>query len=288
MNSRGLVGGAVVCLGILLGSAPADAAQSGLLDRLAESRKLYESAEYDRALAVMEAIDARTVASDVARDRAFYQALCLFALDLRVEAASRIEAAFELDPLFRPSNDLSPRVQSFIREVRDRVRPSLASQRYRDGKGHFDAGRYDAALKEFAVVLQLANEDGSLARRSELADLRTLAAGFSDLAVRAIARDGSAGRASAALTLPPEVIHQDVPPWPNNLPPSALLTLSGLFEIVVSARGDVGSVNVVKSIHPAYDQLLIAAARRWRYRPATRDGEAVAYVKRLAVNVTAK
>ena len=276
----------LVFFGVLLTLTPAQAAQGPLLDRLAESRQLYESAEYDRALAVMDTIDPKAIAPDLARDRALYQALCLFALDLRVEAAARIEAAFELDPLFRPGSDLSPRVQSFISEVRARVLPSLANQRYRAGKALFDSGRYEEAVKEFTVVLGLAREDGELAGTSELADVGTLAAGFRDLAERALGRSATAAR--PAPTLPPVVINQALPPWPENLPPSALLSLDGLFDIVVSARGDVGSVNVVKSIHPAYDQLLIAAARRWRYRPATRDGEAVAYVKRLAVNVTAQ
>ena len=122
-------------------------------------RQLYESAEYDRALAVMETIDTRGMAPDLARDRALYQALCLFALDLRVEAAAGSR---------RRSNSIRCSAQATIcrrayshlsDEVRDRVRPSLASQRYRAGKGAFDAGRYDAALKEFTIVLELANED---------------------------------------------------------------------------------------------------------------------------------
>jgi hypothetical protein len=287
MNRVGSISLALASLSIMLASLPARAGQGPLLDRLAESRQLYESAEYDRALAVMDTIDTRALAPDLARDRALYQALCLFALDLRVEAAARIEAAFELDPLFRPAGDLSPRVQSFVEEVRTRVRPVLARQRYRAGKALFDSKRYDAALSEFAVVLALAKEEGDRVGKSELSDIRTLAAGFRDLAERTLAAGRSAG-AVPAPTIPPVAINQVLPPWPGNLPPSALLRPTGLFEIVVSSRGDVGSVHVRTSIHPAYDQLVIAAAKRWRYRPATRDGEAVAYVKRLEVNVTAK
>ncbi len=277
---------ALVALGFVLASPPPTAAQQ-LLDRLAESRQLYESADYAKALAVMETIDPRAISPDVARDRALYQALCLFALDLRVEATARIEAALELDPLFRTAVDLSPRVQSFIDEVRRQVRPALANQRYRAGKALFDSGHYEAALREFAVVIHLAGEDGKLPEKSELADVGTLAAGFRDLAERAVAQRRSATRGNAP-TLPPVVIDQVLPQWPANLPPSALVSMTGAFEIVVSARGDVGAVNVIKSIHPVYDHLLVAAARGWRYRPATRDGEPVAYVKRLTVQVTGK
>jgi TonB family protein len=295
MNSRqlrlmacGWPGLASAAVGILLASTPAAARQSPLLERLAESRQLYEAAEYDRALAVMETIDPRGMAPDLARDRALYQALCLFALGLRVEAAARIEAAFELDPLFRPGNDLSPQAQSFIDEVGSRVRPSLAQQRYRSAKAFFDSGQFDAAVREFAIVLELTKQRRGMAQQAELADVRTLAIGFRDLAEHALASGRGASSRRPALTLPPEILSQDLPSWPSNLAPSALLSLTGLYEIVVSARGEVGSVNVLRSIHPIYDQSVIAAAKRWRYRPATRDGEAVAYVKQLTVNVTAK
>ncbi len=279
------LGHAIVCVVIVFGAEPAGAAQSALLDRLAESRKLYESAEYDRALAVMDTIDAAALAPDLARDRALYQALCLFALDLKVDAAARIEVALELDPRYRPGGDLSPRVHSFINEVRERIRPSLVQQRYRAGKADFDAGRYAAALKAFTLVVELADED-STAGTSRLSDIGTLAAGFRDLAARALASNRPGTAESIPPTVAPVAVNQLLPQWPQNLPRSALVSLTGVFDIVVTARGDVGAVNVIRSMHPVYDQLLAAAARRWRYRPATRDGEPVAFVKRLTVQVT--
>ena len=288
MKSRGVITRSIMFFSFSLAWSPAHAAQGSVLDRLAESRQLYESAEYDRALAAMDTIDTQSLAPEVARDRALYQALCLFALDLRVQAAARIEAAFEVDPLFRPKGELSPRVHAFIDEVRARVRPALAHQHYRAGKALFDSKRYEAALKEFTLVLELANENGGLAAGAELSDVRMLAEGFRDLAARELAAARSAaGERQLAPIVPPVIISQPLPLWPENLP-SEPVRLTGLFEIVVTAGGDVGSVNVLTSIHPAYDQLLVAAARQWRYRPATRDGEPVAYVKRLAVIVKRK
>jgi tetratricopeptide (TPR) repeat protein len=269
--------------------APLCAGQSRTVDRLVESRQLYESAEYDRALAVMDAIDARGAAPEIARDRAFYQALCLFALNHEAEAAARIETVFELDPRFDPGSDLSPRVQAFVDRVRARVLPSLAHQHYRAGKALFDSKRYDAALNEFLVVLELANDDDAAGGAPVLSDVRALAEGFRDLSARALADARSVvARRPEATLVPPVVITQALPPWPANLSPSTLVHRNGVLELVVSARGDVGSVTVLVGIHPAYDQLLIAAARRWRYRPATRDGEPVAFVKRLAVSVNTK
>jgi hypothetical protein len=89
-------------------------------------------------------------------------------------------------------------------------------------------------------------------------------------------------------TVPPVVITEVPPPLPDAIARGRSVNVTGLLEIVVSARGDVGYVTVLRSIHPAYDQLLIAQARRWRYLPATRDGKAVAYVKRVAVILTAR
>ena len=287
MTCRHPVCRALGCMVVWLTWAPLCAQQSRTVDRLVESRQLYESAEYDRALAVMDTIDAVGVAPEIARDRAFYQALCLFALNHEAEAAARIETVLELDPRFHPGGDLSPRVQAFVDQVRARVRPSLAHQHYRAGKSLFDAKRYAAALNEFLLVLDLANGDDAAARASGLSDVRALAEGFRDLSVRALAdaRSAAATRPAPAL-VPPVVIDETLPAWPASLSPSTLVHRNAVLEIVVTARGDVGSVTILGGIHPAYDQLLIAAARRWRYRPATRDGEAVAYVKRLAVKIT--
>ena len=189
---RGPITPSLVALGILFACAPASADQTLLLDRLAESRQLYESAEYDRALAAMETIDAESMPPELARDRALYQALCLFALDLKAPAASKIEAVFRIDPLFRPRRDLSPRVQSFVGEVRARVRPSLAHEHYQAGKMLYDLKRYSAALKEFALVLELVNEERSIAGPSALSDISTLAEGFRDLAQQSLAAARSA------------------------------------------------------------------------------------------------
>jgi hypothetical protein len=40
------------------------------------------------------------------------------------------------------------------------------------------------------------------------------------------------------------------------------------------------------SIDMMYDQMVIAAAKKWMYQPATLDGKPVKYVKRLSISVS--
>ena len=68
--------------------------------------------------------------------------------------------------------------------------------------------------------------------------------------------------------------------------PGGSRDVTGMLELVIDVTGNVKSVKVVRSVHPAYDTLLVAAAQRWKYQPATSEGVPVPYLKRLVVNVT--
>jgi len=52
---------------------------------------------------------------------------------------------------------------------------------------------------------------------------------------------------------------------------------------VISEDGRVEEAVIRQSINPAYDQLLLEAARRWKYRPALRAGVPVRYTKTILV-----
>jgi TonB family protein len=76
---------------------------------------------------------------------------------------------------------------------------------------------------------------------------------------------------------PPVPLQRDVPRW---TPPDASArqtTHRGHVEIVVDETGAVEAVAVAESVHASYDTLLVEAARKWRYRPATRNGQPVRY-----------
>jgi TonB family protein len=59
----------------------------------------------------------------------------------------------------------------------------------------------------------------------------------------------------------------------------------GKFDVVINERGMVENVTVRQSIIAAYDALVVATARTWRYLPATKDGVPVKCVKTITINV---
>jgi TonB family protein len=76
--------------------------------------------------------------------------------------------------------------------------------------------------------------------------------------------------------------------------PPALLSLvrqlrrSGAIAVEINEHGTVDDVTVKQSLAPAYDRLMVAAARTWRYKPALRDGVPIKYVSTVLINVSSE
>ena len=274
---------------------------------LASARDLYASARYDEALAVLngmrpaESTDRRTVEQ--------YRSLCLLALGRGAEAEGAIAAVVTEDPLYQPSEtDASPRVRAAFTEVRQRLLPELVSSRYAEAKATFDRKDFALAELQFKHVMSLL-EDPQMAGR--MTDLRTLVAGFLDLSSRSIAPPPAETKpvpsAAVAPTAPPPPtsrvlptpgriyqaeddgvtiavpVRQEVPRVPNNLTSQA--RDRGLLELVIDEQGRVVSVMVRMSIHQLYDTQLVAAAREWKYLPATFGGQPVKFRKMVQITV---
>jgi len=93
-------------------------------------------------------------------------------------------------------------------------------------------------------------------------------------------KEGDAGIVS------PVVVSQAVP----KVPPLLFELMRGMrrtgaIDVIIDERGTVEDVIVTQSVNAAYDTLLVAAARTWRYRPALKDGVPVRFVKTVAINV---
>jgi TonB family protein len=53
------------------------------------------------------------------------------------------------------------------------------------------------------------------------------------------------------------------------------------LDIVIDEKGDVVGSIVRRSVNASFDDLFVHAARRWKYRPAMKDGGPVRYIKTL-------
>jgi hypothetical protein len=277
--------------------------RDGRENPLTAARDLYASARYDEALAVLNGLPSDAVASD-RKSIEQYRSLCLLALGRGTEAESAIAAVVTADPLFMPGEaDASPRVRLAFSEVRQRLLPQIASTRYAAAKAAYDRKEYSSAEGQFRNLLTLL-DDPQMGGR--LGDLRTLASGFVDLASAAAApppepkkadppaptapapspsapKEPHVWMAEEAGVTPPIALRQDVPRVPSAI--SAQARDRGLLEVVIDEQGRVINLALRLPIHPMYDPQLLAAAKEWRYKPATVDGAPVKFRKLIQVTV---
>jgi TonB family protein len=273
-------------------------------DVVGTARDLYASARYDEALAVLN--DLRpTDAAGPASDRKSieqYRSLCLLALGRGTEAESAIAAVVTADPSYLPGEaEASPRVRAAFSDVRRRLLPELASARYSEARASFDRKDHALAVQQFRQTIVLLDDPDM---GGKLADLRTLSAGFLDLAIAAMAPP-AAPRPQVAAPPPapvvpqpdpgriytmgdtdvtaPGIIRQDMP----RLTPAVKTQAKdrGAIEVVIDELGRVAFAAIRASVHPMFDAELLSAARDWRYQPATMSGKPVKYRKMIQINV---
>ena len=280
-------------------------AQGAATGGMPQVKALYENAEYDSALAALHDIDAATLSGPAAGQRATYEALCLVALDRTSEAEAAVAHAIQADPLFSVSEETSPRLRDLVARVREKLQPDLVKEHYQRAKALYEKHDFSAAIDEFALVLKLTEPaPGQSPLPPELSDIRTLASDFRELA-RNAARAAAPPKPAAPsvptaapkqvsappAVVPPVAIREDVPPWPVNVPrvlADGGQTATATLELRIGVDGHVASAKVVHGIHPVFDQELIAATSRWRYKPGTIDGRPAEFTKELVVNVDVK
>jgi hypothetical protein len=277
------------------------ATSSRFAESIATARELYAAARYDEALAVLDelTISATTVPAE-RKAIEQYRSLCLLALGRGQEAEAAIANVVRVDPFYQPGeSEASPRVRTTFADVRQRLLPDLATARYAEAKGLYDRKAFaDAEVRFRELVLLL--DDPQMEGR--LGDMRTLAAGFVELSAAAAAPPPAPEPAPVEPesppvvpvepriytgedegVVPPEIIRQDVPQVPNAI--MGMTRERGVIDIVIDEQGRVISMAMRARIHPVYDTALMNAARDWKYKPATLDGQPVQYRKLLQVAV---
>jgi len=273
-------------------------------DTLAQAKGLYASAAYDEALAVLDRLQSAGPVDDPT-SIAEYRVFCLLALERRDEARKNIDRILHDNPLYRPSSDqASPRIQSVFRDVRRESLPKIVMERYAAAKAAFE--RKDPhASQQFEDVLALLN-DPDLQGSPALVDLREVASAFRDL-TKALAASAPAVQespqtppsaavpaqvpdivytAADAEVTPPVAQSQRLPPW-RPVPHEAVQEFRGVLRLLIDQSGAVVAATMSASTRPSYDQLLLRAARDWKFAPARKQGTPVRYLKLLEVRLKA-
>jgi TonB family protein len=83
---------------------------------------------------------------------------------------------------------------------------------------------------------------------------------------------------------PPAIIDQRMPALPveMTLMVKALHT-TGVLDIVIDEKGDVVDATIRRSVTAGFDGAVLKSARRWKYRPAMKNGVPVRYLKTIAL-----
>jgi TonB family protein len=227
-----------------------------------------------------------------------YRVFCLVALGRTAEAEKAIASVVEADPSFVPdAREMSPRIRDMFAKTRRAMVPEIAHRLYLDARESLNRQDKAAAAAKFEAVVRLIDSaTGDKPADGEeplLYELRLLASGFLDLS-RAVEARPEAPKPSAARQpsaapsidiIAPTPIRQELPAW---TPPELwnAREFRGAIRVFISEQGRVTDAELAPSIHPAYDRLLLAAAKTWQYQPATRNGSPVASEKVIEVVLT--
>jgi TonB family protein len=275
---------------------------------VAAARELYASAAYDDALKMLDGLRQANPTTEERQVISLYRALCLVALGRATDADRAVETLVVENPLYRPSmTDLPPRMRTTFTETRKRLLPVIIQKTYAEAKAAYDRDEYRPAADGFSRVLEvLADADiAAAAGQPPLSDLKVLATGFKDLSLKELELPPPPPPAAVAVVAPalpprpsrdyskvfsvedvdvtqPSIVRQAFPPFPGRITMAAV----GIMEVVIDAEGAVESAKLRAPVHPQYDHLAVAAAKKWRYQPAIVDGIPVKFMKRVQVTLT--
>jgi TonB family protein len=261
-------------------------------DPLQAVRELYASAAYEDALSAVGKFDV----ADPSPEAEQYRVFCLVALGRVAEADQAVERLLTARPEYHPDPaQASPRIQALFTQVRQRVGPALVKRMYQRARAAMERKDRNSAIAEFEAMLRMA-DDPDVRADPTTAELKELGSGFLELSrampanapVVPAAPPSAAAAATAAprptAITPPVVIQQRLPRWvPDSASRSKQFT--GAVRVQISAEGKVVSAEIVRSLHPGYDQLLLRAAREWLYQPGKRDGVDIASEKTVEVSL---
>jgi TonB family protein len=278
-------------------------------DPLSAARDLYASASYEEALAMLTGLHDRNPAAAMVEQVDQYRAFCLFALGRNAEAQKVAESLISKNPMLQLDRaDASPRITAMFTDVRRTMLPALVREHYKSARTALDSKDFAGAEPQFVQLKGMLEEADRLKLSDPmLSDMRLLVDGFLDLT-----RTSQASVAKAALpTAPAAVVAPESPALPvaqpvydigasdvsapviisQNVPaiPQALKSFmkdgqaTMMLEVQIDERGQVERASIRSSRYATYDELLLRAARNWRYLPAMKDGMPVKYLRTIVI-----
>jgi hypothetical protein len=303
---------AIAILGLLLVAVPAVVAAQ---DPLRTAKDQYASASYEEALTTLAGIEPS--ATEITRQVEMYRAFSLYALGRTAEAEKVAESLIRREPLVE-LDEASPRIEAMFQDVRKRLLPVMIRTEYRTAKADLDQKKPESAKAHLIDARQMLARAQKLGAWDEgLADLQVLVDGFLDLTRAAAdpaapaapapapavstAAAGPARQPDSPLPVaraaaptsygpedegvkPPLIVEQRAPRLPEHIRRILKGTSSvGVFDLLIDETGAVQQATVRTSIYPAYDALVIAESRSWKYMPATRNGVPVRYRKSIQI-----
>jgi TonB family protein len=272
------------------------------------ARDLYATADYEKALTLLDDLIARSETGKARQEAELYRALCFLALGKRDDADRAVETIVQRDPLYRAPEDIAPRMRTAFGDAKKRLLPSIIQQHYNVAKAAFDAKDFGTAGEGFQRVLDAINDPDMkhAASQSPLVDLKTLASGFRDLSVQTALPPPPPVTAMLAVpppvqqvqaqsqavsriyngtepgVIPPVVIMQEFPKFPGRVPTGGI---AGAVDIVIDQNGSVESASMQSPLLSGYDSIVVQAARNWRYQPAKVNGQPVKFRKSIRITV---
>jgi len=301
-------------LGLLAAALLGSASPARADDRLAEALRLYDDATYTRALEVLDQLTLSQPSPRVHQYRALCL-IALGRADAAERAMADIVAAdpfFALEAEAASPRIAAQFIAVRRRLLPPLIRRGFAdaTAQYREGataraRQRFDdvlrllddpALQADQSLADLALVagafVELTKAQtpppsiAVISRPIVVAPALPVIAAPADPAPAPPAAPSSAVVASApgpmrvtasepAAFEPAVAMVRPLPKWTPPDPRAAARAFSGAIALEVDAHGRVVSAASKRTIHPAYDPVVLAAARQWVFQPARQNGRPV-------------
>jgi TonB family protein len=83
---------------------------------------------------------------------------------------------------------------------------------------------------------------------------------------------------------PPVALQQRIPAMTQEMQTvTKAVRATGVLDVVIDESGSVVEATIRQSFNSSFDALIVQKARRWKYRPAMKDGVPVRFVKTLVL-----